>query len=279
MRQLSADLQVEMLIADRVRVLTSLRHTNALLDKSLRSPLQRNDVWSPNLAVSYAITPSVNVYANWLRGFRPSLDTVTWDGKLLQPTRTEQTEAGVKLSLFGDTLIGTVAAYRLRDDGRIIGDPTHPGFYSRVPGERSRGVEFDVAGKMLKGLDLIGSLALSTSNSIANPDGSQIRAPGAPKRAGSLWMTYAFQGQPLRGWGVGGGVFFRSQRGAGLPGYTLPGDGRIDATIFYQAEKWEIQLGLKNAFDRRLYGSALYPNFIPVLPGRTFALTTTLEFR
>ncbi|AXF25782.1 hypothetical protein CUJ89_35805 [Burkholderia pyrrocinia] len=278
MRQLSGYLQLEMLIADRVRVLASLRHTNALLDKSLSSPLQRNAVWSPNLAVSYAITPSVNVYANWLRGFRPSLDTVTWDGKLLQPTRTEQIEAGVKLSLFGDALTATAAAYRLRDDGRIIGDPAHPGFYARVPGERSRGVEFDVAGQVLKGLNVIGSLTLATSNSIANPDGSQMRAPGAPSRAGSLWMTYAFQGPPLRGWGVGGGVFFRSQRGAGLPGYVVPGDARIDAAMFYRAEKWAMQLGVKNVFNRRLYGSALYPNFIPVLPGRTFVLTTTLAF-
>ncbi|WP_196485546.1 TonB-dependent siderophore receptor [Burkholderia cepacia] len=277
MRQLSGYLQLNMLIADRLRLLGSLRHTNALLDKSLSSPLQRNAVWSPSLAASYAITPSISVYANWLRGFRPSLDTVTWDGKLLQPTRTEQFEAGVKLSLFGDALTATAAAYRLRDDGKIIGDPLHPGFYARVPGERSRGLEFDVVGRILKGLDVIGSLTLSGSNATSNPDGTQIRAPGAPARAGSLWMTYAFQGQPLSGWGVGSGVFFRSQRAAGLPGYVVPGDARVDAALFYRARKWAAQLGVKNIFDRRLYGAALYPNFIPVLPGRTFVLTTTLS--
>ncbi|WP_196484897.1 TonB-dependent siderophore receptor [Burkholderia territorii] len=276
MRQLSGYLQLEMLIADRLRVLGSLRHTDALLDKSLSSPLQRNAVWSPGLAASYAITPSINLYANWLRGFRPSLDTVTWDRKPLQATHTGQIEAGLKMSLFGDALTATAAAYQLHDDGKIIPDPRHPGFYARVSGESSRGLEFDVAGRMLKGLDVIGSLTLSRSDATLHPDTAQVRAPGAPARAGSLWMTYAFQGQPLNGWGIGGGVFFRSQRPAGLAGYAVPGDARVDATIFYRARKWAIQFGVKNVFDRRLYGTAMYPNFIPVLPGRTFVLTTTL---
>lgn len=277
MRQLSGYVQLQALIADRVTLLASLRHTNALLDKSLSSPLVRNSVWSPSVAASYAITPSVSIYANWMRGFRPSLDTVSWDGKTLQATRTEQIETGIKFTLFGDALTATAAAYQLRDDGKIIGDPTHPGFYARVPGEHNRGVEFDLAGKVLTGLDVIGSLTVSDSGVAVDPRGTQVRAPGTPARAGSLWMTYALQAPAWRGWGVGSGVFFRSQRATGAPGYVVPGDARVDAMVFYRAQRWAVQLGVKNVFDRKLYGAALYPNFIPVLPGRTFLLTTTFS--
>ncbi|MCW3610626.1 TonB-dependent receptor [Burkholderia cenocepacia] len=277
MRQLSGYVQLHALIAERLTVRASLRHTNALLDKSLSSPFVRNSIWSPSVAVNYAITPSVSVYANWIRGFRPSLDTVSWDGKTLQATRTEQLETGVKFAIFGDALTATAAAYRLRDDGKIIGDPTHPGFYVRVPGEHSRGVEFDLTGKLLPGLDVIGSLTMSDSDVAVDPRGMQVRAPGTPARAGSLWMTYALQVPAWRGWGVGSGVFFRSQRATGAPGYVVPGDARVDAVVFYRAQKWAVQLGVKNVFDRQLYGAALYPNFIPVLPGRTFLLTTTFS--
>ncbi|HDR9503510.1 TonB-dependent receptor [Burkholderia pyrrocinia] len=279
MRQLSGYAQLEMLFADRVRVLASLRHTNALLDKSLGAPLQRNSVWSPNVAASYMVTPSVTVYANWMHGFRPSLGTITFDGARLAENRTEQIEAGIKLGLLDGSLVATAAVYRLRDGGRIIGDPAHPGFYARVPGQRGRGVEFDLTGRMLPGLNVIASLTVSGSDTAVDTSGALMHAPAAPARAGSLWMTYALQAPAWRGWGIGGGVFARSQRATGAPGYTVPGDARVDATVFYQAPKWAVQLGVKNMFDRRIYGTGVYPNFIPVLPGRTFVLTTTLAMR
>jgi iron complex outermembrane receptor protein len=76
---------------------------------------------------------------------------------------------------------------------------------------------------------------------------------------------------------VGGGIFCHSREPTDMPGYTLPGDARVDATIFYRAEHWSAQLGMRNVFDRRLYGASMHAIAIPVLPGRTVTLTTTFD--
>ena len=55
------------------------------------------------------------------------------------------------------------------------------------------------------------------------------------------------------------------------------GRARVDTTVFYRAKHWSAQLGVKNVFDRRLYGASMHAIYIPVLPGRTFVLTTTFD--
>jgi iron complex outermembrane receptor protein len=272
-RQWSTYAQAQLAFGSRLRVLASLRHTNVLFSDRLNQFSQHNHAWTPNLGVSYRLTSSATLYANWLHGFDQSLGNQTSGGTGLPPMRSEQIETGVKFDLLDDKLYATAAVYRVRNDFSIGVDPANPLYAARAPGQHSRGFEFDVQGQALPGWNIIGTLTAASSNAAGGDTGS----PGIPARSASLWSTYAFSHDPSRGWSVGGGIFCHSREPTDMPGYTLPGDARVDATIFYRAEHWSAQLGMRNVFDRRLYGASMHAIAIPVLPGRTVTLTTTFD--
>ncbi|MGN6318582.1 TonB-dependent siderophore receptor [Trinickia sp.] len=272
-RQWSTYVQAQLAFGSRLRVLASLRHTNVLFSDQLNQFSQHNNAWTPNLGVSYRLTSSATLYANWLHGFDQSLGNQTSSGTGLPPMRSEQIETGVKFDLLDDKLYATAAVYRVRNDFSIGVDPANPLYASQAPGQHSRGFEFDVQGEALPGWNVIGTLTVASANADSGDTGS----PGIPARSASLWSTYAFSHDPSRGWSVGGGIFCHSREPTDMPGYTLPGDARVDATIFYRAKHWSAQLGMRNVFDRRLYGASMHAIAVPVLPGRSVTLTTTFD--
>jgi iron complex outermembrane receptor protein len=272
-KQWSTYVQAQLAFGSRLRVLASLRHTNVLFSDQLNQFDQHNSAWTPNLGVSYRLTPSATLYANWLHGFDQSLGQQTASGTALPPMRSEQIETGVKFDLLDDKLYATAAVYRVRNNFSIGIDPTNPLYAVEAPGQHSRGFEFDVQGQALPGWNVIGTVAVESSNA----DGGDTDSPAVPARSATLWTTYAFSHDPSRGWSVGGGIFCHSREPTDMPGYSLPGDARVDATVFYRAKHWSAQLGVKNLFDRRLYGASMHAIAIPVLPGRTVTLTTTFD--
>lgn len=272
-KQWSTYVQAQLAFGSRVRVLASLRHTNVLFSDRLNQFDQHNGDWTPNLGVSYRLTSSATLYANWLHGFDQSLGQQTSSGAALPPIRSEQIETGVKFNLLDDKLYATAAVYRVHNDFSIGVDPTNPLYAVQAPGQHSRGFEFEVQGQALPGWNVIGMLTVANSTS----GGGDAPSPAVPARSASLWSTYAFSHDPSRGWSVGGGIFCHSREPTDLPGYSLPGDARVDATVFYRAKHWSAQLGMKNVFDRRLYGASMHAIAIPVLPGRTVILTTTFD--
>ncbi|WP_181885474.1 TonB-dependent siderophore receptor [Trinickia dinghuensis] len=272
-RQWSAYAQAQFAFGSRLRLLASLRHTNVLLSDPINQLDQHNGAWTPNLGVSYRLTSSATLYANWLHGFDQSLDEQTSSGAPLPPIRSEQVEAGVKFDLQGDKLFATAAVYRVSNDLAIGSDPTNPLYAVALPGQRSRGFEFDLQGQALPGWNIIGTLTAASSS----VDGGNGAAPAVAPRSASLWSTYAFSHDASRGWGVGGGIFAHSHEPTDMAGFSVPGDARVDATVFYRAKHWSTQLGVKNVFDRRLYGPSEHAIYIPVLPGRSVVLTTTFD--
>ena len=272
-RQWSTYVQAQLAFGSRLRVLASLRHTNVLYSDQLDQFDQHNSAWTPTLGVSYRLTSSATLYANWLHGFDQSLGNPTASGAGLPPMRSEQIETGVKFDLLDDKLYATAAVYRVHNDFSIGVDPTNPLYAAQAPGQHSRGFEFDIQGQALPGWNVIGTLAVASSNA----GGIDTASPAIPSRSASLWTTYAFSHDPARGFSVGGGLFCHSREPTDMPGYSLPGDARVDATVFYRAKHWSAQLGVKNVFDRRLYGASMHAIAIPVLPGRAVILTTTFD--
>jgi iron complex outermembrane receptor protein len=275
-KQWSTYVQAQLAFGSRLRVLASLRHTNVLFSDRINQFDQHNSAWTPNFGVSYRVTSSATLYANWLHGFDQTLGLQTSSGAALPPMRSEQVEAGLKLDLLDDKLYATAAVYRVHNGFSIGVDPTNVLYAVQAPGQYSRGFEFDVQGQLLPGWNVIGTLALASSNA-GGDDATAPASPAMPARSASLWSTYAFSHDPSRGWSVGGGIFCHSREPTDMPGYSLPGDARVDATVFYRAKRWSAQLGVKNVFDRRLYGASMHAIAIPVLPGRTVTLTTTFD--
>lgn len=232
---------------------------------------------TPGIGVVYRIKPNFSVYASYAEGFSPQFLN-RCGGGMVDPTMTKNREIGAKLDLFSGKLSLTASAFKLSLSNQISYDGNND-CYETLNGQTTKGLEFDVQGQLLPGWNLIANYAYNTFEDASDPD--RIFA-GTPHHKGSLWTTYTIQRGLLKGIGGGFGVTAASRYDgtwiARYP-YKIPAQARIDLTLFYDRDPWNVTLGVKNVLDDRLYGTASTTTYIPVEPGRTFMLTVKRSFR
>ena len=233
--------------------------------------------WVPNAGVVYSFSPEVSVYTSTNNGYSARAGETESSGTALPPETSRQIEAGVKLTLLKGSLWLTTSVYRIAVNDVANTDPEDSNFYVLGPGQVTKGVEFELDGLLLPGLNVSSSYSYMT---VKTDDGTQ--ALYSPKNTASLWMTYRFRDQALQGWGVGAGIFARSlslgQNNSGGDDVQVPGQAQVDTSVFYASGRWKATLGVKNLFNRRLYGAAATDNYVPVQAPRAVTLTTKIAF-
>jgi iron complex outermembrane recepter protein len=238
---------------------------------------QHRAKWVPNFGVVYKLAPGASLYANTSNGFQP--DTVLGkDNHPLPPSLSRQIELGAKFDLFQDKARLTLAAYRIMLDHSIDLVSLQPP-YDAVsgPGQSNKGVEVEFNGQVTPGLDLS---AAYTNAVIRNNDGTP--ATSASRQRFNVWTSYTIQNGALRGFGMAGGVLARSRSLTETSDFSsyirIPGQADTSANIFYRAHRWSVTLGVKNLFDRRLYGTYFDETFVPLRYRRTYRLSGAVDF-
>jgi iron complex outermembrane receptor protein len=239
------------------------------------------NAWSPRIGVVWQPDARTSVFADWSRSHAPNVahgvSTSTYDAEIGQ-----QTEAGVKYELVKDRLNSTLSVFKLERENILTADPLDPMREVLTGRQRSRGLEFDVAGTLAPNWKLIASytyLDATVASDNVLPVGDALS--NVPRHHASAWSTYAFQAPALHGLGVGAGLYYVGAREANLPNsYRLPGYVRADAAVYYQRGPWRTQLNLTNLFDRRYYtgGSASVFNYT-LAPSQPFSSQLTVAYR
>ena len=239
------------------------------------------NAWSPRIGVVWLPDARTSVFADWSRSHAPNVahgvSTSTYDAEIGQ-----QTEAGIKYEFVKDRLNSTLAVFSLERENILAADPADPMREVLTGRQRSRGLEFDVAGTLAPNWKLIASytyLDATVESDNALPVGDALS--NVPRHHASAWSTYEFQAPALHGLGVGAGLYGVGAREANLPNtYRLPGYVRADAAVYYQAGRWRTQLNLTNLFDRRYYtgGSASVFNYT-LAPSQPFSSQLTVAYR
>lgn len=215
------------------------------------APTQTNDsqsdtAFSPSVGLTYQPWKPIALFANYTESFLPQLaGNRNFAGALFDPQRGKAYEGGIKFQFFEGRLRASVAGFRITKTNVLTPDPIN-GFPNLVAtGEqRSQGVEFDIAGKIMPGWDMIANYAyvdarISEDNSFLV--GS--RVPNSALNQGSLWTTYYIQNGSLKGFGAGIGMYAQSKRN-GVPqcqnpddcqvSFDLPGFVRMDGALYYR---------------------------------------------
>ena len=249
-----------------------------------RNDVNVTDKWdqafSPRAGLVYQPIDDLSIYASYTTSFLPPLSGASFDGEEFEPEEGEQFEIGVKRDWFDGRLSTTLAAYQLTRSNVSTADPQNPTFSIQVGEQRSRGVEFDVAGELAPGWNIIGSLAyldaeVTKDNTL--PVGNQL--VNAPKWSGSLWATYAFQGSPLRGLEIGGGVFVVGDRKADFANQVdIDGYARVDLFARYEiSDNISLALNIDNLFDENYIEGVSGSNFMD--PGAPRSVFGTVQVR
>ncbi len=243
----------------------------------------------PRLGLVYALTPSTNVYASWIRGFEPQSVAIQSDpetGGPFDPMKSELWEVGAKGEYLNKRLSVTTSVFRIRKNNSLYsaGDPVNPKLRVAVGEEVSRGVEFDVSGRILPYWSIMASYTYNVAEITKAAPGTKdlnVQRPGTPRHAANLWTKFIIPSGALRNLGMGLGINGVSARegqvGRRAQPVTYPGYTLLNLALYYKVRDMQLQLNWNNVLDKRYYigGMDRFRSF----PGAPSNINLTATYR
>ena len=243
---------------------------------------------SPKFGIVYQpIIDKVSVFANYMDGFSnvaPSeaINQETGETRRItfDPEHATQFEFGTKLNFLNDRLFATLSYYDINVENIVLGN----GFEVTQDGTQySRGFEARITASPLDGLNLVAGFSHNDSKvtEAAENDDFLGRRPesAGPENLANLWASYRFSSGLAEGFGIGFGgsyasenmIFNRNTAGT----FTLPSYTVLNAAVFYDVDKFSINLKLNNLTNEDYFNGWSTVN--PQAP-RNFAAALTYKF-
>jgi iron complex outermembrane recepter protein len=214
--------------------------------------------FSPRVGLVYQPSDRISLYASYATAFNPVIFGTSRTGAAFDPETGRQFEVGIKGDLIPGRLSATLAAYDITKKHVLISDPEDDRFSLQTGEQKSRGIEFNLVGQPVSGWDVALSYAYTdafVSEDTTIPVGDQLT--GSAKHQFGLWNSYQIQRGSLKGFGLGLGLYYVSDREAVLPNTAvdLPSYFRVDAAIFYKRDNWKFQLNVNNLTNVDIYNA------------------------
>ena len=254
--------------ADRLTVSLGVRYSHDVLrsrwscctpadDFARDDPLKEN-AFTYQTGVTYALTPRLNVYATHGTTFEPQSGFVA-AGSPVDPQEGIANEVGLKGDVPERKLSYSLAAFHM-ERTNITQDAPGGNFVLPIGTQRSQGVEVDIQGEIVRGWEIYGSLAWLDAEYVAG-EFKGVHPANAPKFGASLFTSYEFQEGALRGLGFGGGVVHKSglkTRDLASFGFGTPIDfvnefTEVELRAFYSLRSWQLELAASNLLGERYY--------------------------
>lgn len=248
------------------------------------------DAFSPRLGAVVQPLPWLSFYGSFSQSFGTA-NGRTPDNTILPPQEATQFEGGAKAEFFDGRLTATMAFYDIIKTNILA---RVPGTLFSVPvGEaESKGVEFDIAGRINENWSLIGNYshddARVTKDSMASGGlgNTGHRLTNVPLDAANLWVKYDADGD-FRGLSLGAGLNVVGERQGDLANtFQLPTYTLVNAMIMYRfhpagmpwVRNLTWQLNVKNLLDATYYESS--SDRFSIVPGtpRTILVSLRAEF-
>jgi outer membrane receptor for ferric coprogen and ferric-rhodotorulic acid len=222
---------------------------------------------TPYAGLVYDITKQLNAYLGYTEIFTPQ-NVLDANGKILDPVRGNDYEAGLKGDFFGGRLNASLALFRIENVGKAVEDTTSinpclPYFtsgYCRVAEgkTRSEGWELEVTGEVLPGWQLMSGYTDTRTRYLRDSTATNVGQPLRsidPRHQLRLFSSYQLTGV-LQGWTVGGGAQVQDQGYVSSSGITARQGGYAlyNAMLGYRWNKrYSIQVNLNNLSDKVYY--------------------------
>jgi iron complex outermembrane receptor protein len=228
--------------------------------------------FSPRIGLSVSIDDQTSVYGLRDQSFLPQAGRVSV-GKL-QPLTGTNTEFGIKRDWAGGKWNTTLSVYRILKNNELTADPNaapNSGLSIIFGQKRSQGIEFDLRGEIVQGLNLTANYAYTDSKvSKVNPDlaasaDNTIKVgdvvPGYVKHVANAWLSYKFNNGALKGTGVSlGGTYYGGRQtdtwSVGLE--KLPNYFKMDGGLFWEGSKMRIAGNVFNVLNKYTYSGSYY---------------------
>lgn len=257
--------------------------------------------FSPRVGLVYKPTNNMAVFASYSNSFTPNTG-IDVDSNALKPSVIDQFEVGIKNDFFNGLLSVNVTAYRInnnnyaqtapfRKDGVTPNDNAN--LKALIGKTLSQGVEVDIAGHPLPGLDVIGgysynNITIEGSSGVTGSSVNGERLVGNPNHTANASVFYTFQQTKLKGLKLGAGYYYIGQRYAGWNNTTLqsqkynrmisvPGFSTLDLTAGYSFKRFSVLGKVSNVTNT--YNYYVHENYsINPIPPTQFTGTVSYRF-
>lgn len=258
-------------LEEKLRLTLAGRFTHAVTVGKTNATQISDNVFSPRVGLSYSITKDFSAYTLYDQSFLPQSGQDFY-GKVFKPVRGNNIEFGLKKDWFDGKWNATAAIYKITKKNVLTPDLDHidPAQNWRVQlGEiESKGIEIDIAGEIVKGLDVVLNYAYTdaivtkdnTTDPAKNLVGSHVA--NSVKHITNGWLSYRFkkEGSIFNGFGLTGGYQLQLDRftGSNAREPNLPDYIRFDAGASYEKGKITISALVNNLLDRKLFTQGSY---------------------
>ncbi len=237
---------------NRFKVLVSLREEFYEGDNEDSVGDMNENVFLPRLGVVYALTPNLNLYATYNRGFDP-FEASTQTQIFTQPFKpliSELYEVGAKGNFFQNKLAASLSFYQLtvNNVATNAGDPSNPNLFVQQGQNRSRGIEAELTGNILPNLSVLLSYAYDVATVTEDDNKALVgtTVANAPRNASASWIKYSFNKNSIKGFGISIGHSFVGARTTLDPDINLPSYFLLNGGVSYGFKKITAALVLNN---------------------------------
>ena len=237
---------------------TQAAFSNVAIDEP-PSTTNETGEFTPYAGIVYDLNREWAVYASYTDVFEPQTARTT-SGSVLKPVIGSNYEIGLKGELMDGRVNTSLAVFRYDQENRAVNDVASgfacDGWYcSTASGKvRSQGIEAEISGEVLSGLQLFAGYTYNTTKYLEDPvDEGRVFSQWTPKHMLRVWSDYQFSGDWSR---VSTGLGFTTQshtlgyeRTYEIPGYTV-----WNARLGYQlTPEIDLALNANNLFDKNYY--------------------------
>ena len=320
-------------ITEKFKVLAGVRYTyqktpysdrynfaTGITEQVINKDAQGNEVgakidkaWSPKFALIYQPIESSTIYASYTNNF---ISNSGYDINFqpLDPSLVDHFEAGIKNDFYDGKFSANLTAYRINNNkytqmalltanGDSNGDTNMKEFSGK---SSSDGIELDITGRLLPGLEVIGGYAYNfmrytetlditkytdANGKQAETSGSVegVRLVGTTAHTGNATAFYTLQEGTLRGLKIGASAYYTGKRNAGWNNSKInerDGVNRVikvdpfttfDVSLGYTVGKFSILAKMANITDELSY--FIHENYsVNPIPPRNFMTTLSYKF-
>jgi len=241
-----------------------------------------SDETLPQYGLVYQIRPDVSLYASGGDGYQSNASLKDWQGDLLPDETSTQYEVGVKALLLDRQIAVTLALYRIRQVNVAVPDTEHQpddgsylDIYTTITGLTSKGIEFEVSGQPIRGLQLRANYTYTQQE---DQDGEPPFSGYCPSSF-DLWAQYWLSREPGQGWWGAFGLSAKDSVVQPSGGLNVPGYTTFDLQAGYSTGHWNAIAGFKNVGDlQTYYPTRQYGPFGAVQPGASFVFDLRYRF-
>lgn len=231
----------------------------------------KSSKFTPRVGLSFSIDRNLAVYFLNDQSFLENYGS-DWQKKSFDPITGNNVEAGIKKDWLDGKWNSSVSVYRITRNNMLTADFDHPnpsgGYYSRQSGQQqTKGVEVDIRGKIVRGLDVIINYAFTDAKTTkdSKKENIGVQVAGSSRHVQNMWLNYRLDKGPLTGFAVSLGYQYQVKRS---PWYvfdgsenSLPDYFRLDGSLSYQKEKIGFNLVVNNLLNKYLYSGAPYADY------------------